>query len=75
MPTDVELAADCHKHYRFDYQAATTKAKERHLLKRRTFHEKHTPRRTTRWPPAGHCGQNSQTPMQIWLPLAPSFAA
>ncbi|MEM5471278.1 class I SAM-dependent methyltransferase [Hoeflea sp. AS60] len=35
MPTDVELATYYQDYYRFDYQAATTEPKERHLRKRR----------------------------------------
>lgn len=35
MPTDAELATYYQDYYRFDYQAATTEPKERHLRKRR----------------------------------------
>jgi SAM-dependent methyltransferase len=36
MPTDAELATYYQDYYRFDYQAATTEPKERHISKRRT---------------------------------------
>jgi len=35
MPTDAELATYYQDYYRFDYQAATTEPKEKHLRKRR----------------------------------------